>query len=212
MIGAPMLAPIRPGEVAPPPDFLRGQMRHWMEQVVDADMTILIGEDGSTDGTLAICAEYAAKDPRVHVFARDKNRPKVMIDGCMTGRANVLDLLMRCDGDYAIRIDGDDRWCDTAMLQKQVDALRKNPSAMGCYHATSRIDHDGRATGKLFNEQLPERMELEDTITHLSPFHVSSFLYRDGGRFRKPPALAHQVGSLDLLLFALVLLTDVLDG
>jgi hypothetical protein len=39
MIEAPMPAPTRPGEVAPPPDFLRGQMRHWMEQVVDAGKT-----------------------------------------------------------------------------------------------------------------------------------------------------------------------------
>ena len=39
MIEAPMPAPSRPGEVAPPPDFLRGQMRHWMEQVVAAGKT-----------------------------------------------------------------------------------------------------------------------------------------------------------------------------
>jgi hypothetical protein len=34
-----MPAPSRTGEAAPPPDFLRGQMRHWMEQVVDAGKT-----------------------------------------------------------------------------------------------------------------------------------------------------------------------------
>jgi hypothetical protein len=39
MIEPLMSASGRTGEVAPPPDFLRGQMRHWMEQVVDAGKT-----------------------------------------------------------------------------------------------------------------------------------------------------------------------------
>jgi hypothetical protein len=39
MIGPPMSSPSRTGDATPPTDFLRGQMRHWMEQVVDAGKT-----------------------------------------------------------------------------------------------------------------------------------------------------------------------------
>jgi len=172
-------------------------------QLVDADLTVLIGEDGSTDGTLRICRHHAAEDPRIVLIERPPHQRKIRIEGHLTGRANLLDLMARADGDYVIRIDGDDKWSDPRKLQAQLDALRRAPRAVGCYHHAQRIDGEGRSLGALFNKDLPERFDLEGTITHRSPFHISSFLYRNLPVLRHPPALARRAGSLDLLLFAL---------
>lgn len=174
-----------------------------LAQVVDADLQVLIGEDGSTDGTREICRRYAEQDPRIVLIERPPHQRKIRIDGHLTGRANLLDLMARADGDYVIRIDGDDRWNDPRKLQLQLDALRREPDAVACYHHAERIDQEGRPLGALFNKDLPERLDLEGTITHRSPFHISSFLYRNLPVLRHPPALARKAGSLDLLLFAL---------
>lgn len=173
-----------------------------LAQQVDARMEVLIGEDGSKDGTLAICQRYAS-DPRVRVIARGKDQHKIRIDGYPTGRANLLDLMRQAKGTFVTRIDGDDRWNDPQKLRIQLEALHAHPEAIGCYHQTARITADGSPTGRMFRDSLPERMGLDDTIAHLSPFHISSFLYRNLPDLRDLPPLARSVGSLDLLLFAL---------
>lgn len=174
-----------------------------LAQQVDADLEVLIGEDASTDRTREICMGYAG-DPRVQVILRSPDQRKIHINGHPTGRANLLDLMARASGDLVIRIDGDDHWSDPRKLQVQLEALRRDPAAMGCYHQTARIDEAGRPVGQVFRKDLPERLTYEDVIDHLAPFHVSSFLYRNIPEVRRPPALARRVGSLDLLLFALV--------
>lgn len=173
-----------------------------LAQEVDGRMEVLIGEDGSKDDTLAICQRYAA-DPRVQVIARGKDQQKIRIDGYPTGRANLLDLMRQASGTFVTRIDGDDKWTDPHKLRIQLDALRAHPEAIGCYHQTERIAADGSVTGRMFRDNLPERMGLDDTIAHLSPFHISSFVYRNLPALRDLPPLARSVGSLDLLLFAL---------
>ena len=37
------------------------------------DFELLISDNASSDGTEAICREYAAKDPRIHYFRNHKN-------------------------------------------------------------------------------------------------------------------------------------------
>jgi glycosyltransferase involved in cell wall biosynthesis len=174
-----------------------------LSQDVEADLEVLIGEDGSTDDTLRICLEFAS-DPRVRVFAHARAEPKIRIEGYTTGRANLLDLMARAKGDLVIRIDGDDHWNDKGKLRAQLKLLEENPTFMGCYHQTTCVDPLGQPIGDFIRTGLPDQMGYEDTIQPLSPFHVSSFLYRNLPQFRHLPVLAEQVGSLDMLLFAIV--------
>lgn len=81
-----------------------------------------IGEDCSTDHTGLICDEFALRYPdRVRVIHNESNLGLVN---------NTLVLLerMRKDGcDYIAMLDGDDYWCDSKKLQKQMECFEKYP-------------------------------------------------------------------------------------
>ncbi len=94
---------------------------------------VLVGEDGSTDGTRAICERYAAANPdRIRLFLR--SRKDVMhILGRPTGRANLLHLLGEARGTYVALCEGDDMWLDPLKLQRQVNVMEERNDAMGCF-------------------------------------------------------------------------------
>lgn len=95
---------------------------------------ILIGEDGSTDGTAEICDEYAARYPDlIRVFHRDR-KDVIYINGHATGRFNFAETMKSARGEFLALLDGDDYWCDEHKLQKQVDQLRKNPDCVASHH------------------------------------------------------------------------------
>ena len=88
---------------------------------------VLIGEDGSSDGTREICKEYAAKYPdKIRLFLNDRNNV-IYINGRPTGRWNPINLLRNARGKYIAFCEGDDYWTDPDKLQKQVDFLEANP-------------------------------------------------------------------------------------
>lgn len=167
-------------------------------------MEVLIGEDGSDDGTRAICERYAAAHPdRVRLFLNDR-RNTIFLHGHPTGRWNVMNLYAHCRGRYIAICEGDDRWTDPEKLERQVRMMEQDLRCAGTYHDTRIIDHDGRDTGRLMRENLKERMEVPDLIGTLAPFHTSSFVFRNSPLIRRLPDWVRYVGSLDLTVFLLV--------
>lgn len=65
----------------------------------DSDCEIVLVDDGSTDGTRAILAEYEDRDPRVLVVLRDSH------GGVSAARK---DGVMNCSGDAVVFVDSDD--------------------------------------------------------------------------------------------------------
>ena len=79
---------------------------------------ILCIDDGSTDGTLAILNEYAAKDKRIRVIAKEKN------EGLAVAR-NLS--LKEAKGEYILFVDGDDL-IDAQLIEKAVTLIEKEQS------------------------------------------------------------------------------------
>ena len=76
---------------------------------------IVVGEDCSTDGTLAICRQYAQRFPeQVRLIANEKN--KGIVD-------NYFDCLLAARGDYIADCAGDDFWIDPQKLEKEARVL-----------------------------------------------------------------------------------------
>ncbi len=80
----------------------------------DPDFELLLVDDGSTDGTGAICDEYARKDARVCTI-HQKNA------GAHTARNAAIDL---ASGEYLFFMDGDDR-AEPGMLAAMRDVAEK---------------------------------------------------------------------------------------
>lgn len=95
---------------------------------------VVIGEDCSTDNTLAICRQYEAQYPdRVRVIASKNN---------IGMHANYRRTIEACRGKYVAMCDGDDWFTDENKLQIQVEQLENSGAAM-CYTRSERRGEDG---------------------------------------------------------------------
>lgn len=80
-----------------------------------ADDEVVISDDGSTDGTREILAQYTRKDSRVR-----------MIDGPKAGvKKNVENALRACDGEYIFLADQDDIWVPEK-VERVMDTFEKD--------------------------------------------------------------------------------------
>lgn len=107
----------------------------FLMQETSFPIEIIIGEDGSTDGTFEICKEYANKYPnKIRLFLRDRKLSQYFEeDGKFGGRFNGIWCRMSARGKYIAMCEGDDYWIDPLKLQKQVDFLEANPEYGMCY-------------------------------------------------------------------------------
>lgn len=100
-----------------------------LSQQVNFDIEVVIGEDCSTDNTLAICREYEAKYPEcIRIVNSESN---------IGMHANYRRTIEACRGKYIAMLDGDDWFSDPDKLQMQVDTLEKSGAAM-CYTRSER--------------------------------------------------------------------------
>lgn len=121
---------------------------------------ILVGEDGSKDGTREICLEYASKYPdKIRLFLHHReNQIKVM--GGPTSNFNALYNYYSARGIYIAFCEGDDKWSDPLKLEKQVKFLENNPTFSFSYHSFRTIDEHG--------DEFPIPLEREQPKADLS--------------------------------------------
>lgn len=105
-------------------------------QQTDFPFELIIGEDGSDDGTQEICKQYAERYPDIVRLAIRDQTKKVYLYGKATGKYNLLKTLQDGKGEFFALCDGDDYWTDELKLQKQVDFMKQNQNLSFC--ATDR--------------------------------------------------------------------------
>ena len=99
---------------------------------------IVIGEDGSTDDTLAICRQYEKQHPdKIRILANNPNKGLVR---------NYFDCIRTCRGKYIADCSGDDFWIDETKLEQSSLILEKEAN-VGIVH-TDWLRYDER-TGQL---------------------------------------------------------------
>lgn len=103
---------------------------------------IIISDDASSDGTVAILKEYQKQYP-------DKIR-LLLSDANIGGPENLKRVIEASKAKYVTCLDGDDFYTDDYKLQKQVDILESHPEYAACFHNTWYADENGQLKG-LFN-------------------------------------------------------------
>jgi len=115
---------------------------------------IIIGEDSSTDDTLAVCHQYQKRHPdTIRIFANKPNKGFVR---------NYFDCLRACRGKYIADCAGDDFWIDETKLEQESLILEKEAN-VGIVH-TDWLRYDER-TGKM----VPPSNSPEGEIHKASP-------------------------------------------
>lgn len=144
-------------------EFIRECLDSLLNQKVDFEYEILLGEDASTDGTREICIEYAEKYPeRIRLFLHRREN-NIAVGGKPTGRFNFLHNLLNAKGQFIAICEGDDYWTDTNKLQRQVDFLRTHSEASMVYTNAQKL-LDGKMVSFLEQAAPPTLMDSNQFI------------------------------------------------
>lgn len=116
----------------------------WIKQTLDSILAqksdysfeIVIGEDCGTDGTRAICEDYAKRYENVLLVPQDHNFG-------MTG--NWVNCVKHSCGKYLMSCAGDDYWHNSNKIQLQVDYMESHPTCVVCH---TDVDELNSVTGK----------------------------------------------------------------
>jgi glycosyltransferase involved in cell wall biosynthesis len=134
------------------------------------DFELIISDNGSTDATEQICAQFAARDSRIHYHRHDENL------GAAYNFNHVFSLARGVFFKWAAYDD----LLAPSFLERCLDILDKNPAVVLAYPQTNRIDANGH-----FMEHYADDLDLRDPKTT--------------GRFRKflaTPGHCHPVFGL----------------
>lgn len=109
--------------------YIRQCLDSLLNQKTDFRYEILVNDDCSTDGTREILREYATKHPDIIVpIFHEENQFQKGVRG-MFQRF----LFPKAQGEYLAICEGDDYWCDSLKLQKQVNYMEAHPDCTMCF-------------------------------------------------------------------------------
>lgn len=97
---------------------------------------LVIAEDGSTDGTRAICERWAQEHPSRITYHPGSSNIGIA--------ARTVEALGRCTAKYVAICDSDDYWTDSSKLTAQIGFLEAHPDHGFSYTDVSVISRDGR--------------------------------------------------------------------
>lgn len=95
---------------------------------------VLIGDDGSSDGTMDRILAWEAKYPQVISHYQMPREADKKYNPIFRASANRVNLLKHAKGTYITFLDGDDFYTDTLKFQKQLDILNTYPQCTVCAH------------------------------------------------------------------------------
>lgn len=101
------------------------------------DFELLIADNASTDNTPEICARLAEADKRVRVIRRNVN---------IGAPRNWNALVSEARGEFFKWATASD-WCAPELLERCVNVLESDPTAVLAYAGTMLVDEDGHSVG-----------------------------------------------------------------
>lgn len=184
--------------------YIAQALDSWLEQESDFDFEIVICDDKSSDKTIEIIQAYQVKFPnKIRLIEAEKNLGML---------PNFIKSLEAAKGKYIAVCDGDDYWIDSKKLQKQVDFLEQNSDFSTCY-MNSLVKNETTGEEKVAKTQIWDEANSEDLLLHddfhpdnihLSPGHISAFIFRNNV-FEKFPTWFYKVdGVTDFPLFMML--------
>jgi len=183
-------------------DYIKQALDSILMQETNFEYELIIGEDGSTDGTREIVISYKEKYPdKIKVFL-NKRENVIFIDGKPTGRWNLIHNLQHCGGEYIALLEGDDYWTDVKKLQKQVDLLEKNHDFSMCFHKVIFASEETNVDPIVYQPYKKKRSYALEELIQKNFIATLSVLYRNFDFFSKLPEwyYAFPVGDYPLHL------------
>ena len=180
--------------------YIRQTLDSILNQQVNFDYEVVVGDDASLDLTPQIIQDYQSRFPKIiKPLLHPKN-----LGGY--GKNNTLATLAVCQGQYIAAMDGDDYWTNPLKLQKQVDFLDNNSDFVACFHNALIHFEDGSAPDEYVNNENQrvvttiEDLVGEDEIWYMA---TSAVMFRNG-IIKEYPQWFHESKSGDIPRYILL--------
>ena len=224
-------------------DYLANAIESCLEQIrVEGKYELIIGDDGSNDGSIDLIKRYAFAYPNIisyFVMNRDENDSEIIASIRVS---NVIKKgLSLAKGKYITLLSGDDWFCDKEKFYKQVGILKNCKRKVNICNFKKVFD-DGEEV-VFFNKKCPNDYLLNFKYIHVSAFMFSKevfdrellfdrfcddvgmvysldamgdeFTYCDDVMFayrQRGSSIMHTKSDLELAIIELLLLQDVLNS
>lgn len=177
--------------------FIRQCLDGIFAQQTEFDFEVVIGDDGSVDGTTEICREYQQRYPdKVRLFVYDRKSDRSRYLGG-PGRYNFMHTFPQLRGGFIALCEGDDYWTDPNKLQTQVSFLEENEAFSACFHPV-QVDTPQGLKPDFITKVEKAELSLED-LSRGNCIHTPSIVYRN--IFELPfPAFFNTSPVMDYLL------------
>jgi len=158
--------------------YIRQALESVLCQKTTDQYEILIGDDGSTDGTLKILEEYSKQYPFIHVFAHENKGLS----------ENIYMLLKKAQGRYIAILEGDDYWIDEYKLEKQKNIIETNDCIATCCNCIKK-DNQGNILGHWNNWKFSrvlskkEVLYYQTEVCHPSGIMLKNIFINSGDRY-----------------------------
>lgn len=150
--------------------FLRDTLDSVVSQVVSFPIEIVIGDDGSTDGTQDIIKEYQKRFPDIIV--------PILNETNIGAGANYKKVICACSGEYVAHLDGDDLMLP-GKLEAQCQYLEDNPAASACCHDMEVFESETGEFIRRYNSRVSFKTKtLSELLRYGSEFCHSSKMFR----------------------------------
>lgn len=148
-----------------------------MRQDVGFPIEIVVGDDGSTDGTWEAVQGWAQRYPDAVRCIR-MSRDDGVTDPITRASRNRLRLTAESKGEYLVYLDGDDYFPDVRKLAMQVEALDSDPDCGSCAHNFEYVDEAGRRTSTGYPENCDDVAIPFDRYWSVGYLPASCFMFR----------------------------------
>jgi len=152
-------------------DTLGKTIESVLAQVTDFPVEIVVGEDGSKDGTFAVADGFRKRYPGfVRVLEREKN---------LGMSRNYYETFEACRGKYIAWLDSDDYWTDPEKLAIQTKVLEEDATVAIVCHIVRWVTQSGEVKRERYPALAPGRYGMEQIVR--SNFLPSpSVMFRNG--------------------------------
>ncbi len=160
-------------------DYIDTSIQSVVQQEMPCDWELLIGDDGSNDGTIEKIQQWQKRYPNNIRFKVNDRQKTDVKDGFRAGK-NRASLLEMATGDYLIYLDGDDCWLGTEKLRTQFEALEdsNNSDCSCCGHNTLGYVIPENRKYKMVDVNVPTRKFSAKEYWPTMYFHTNTILFR----------------------------------
>lgn len=153
--------------------YLSEAIESCLRQRCEFPFEIIIGDDGSNDGSVELIREYQERYPHIiSYFVMERPQQGEIIASLRV--SNVVKRAMEmAKGEYLTLLSGDDYYCDLAKFDRQISFLDAHPEYVSCWTGFKKVWEDGKEL--YYNVLAPLGSQVFWGTRYL---HISCFVFR----------------------------------